>query len=410
MTTCRRSPGSSVAGERSDPPRDHAAGTMPKTVPVPSDAAPTASGRPPFEADPRSLGHLRGLDGLRAVAVLAVVIYHAGLGGLSGGFLGVEVFFVISGFLITAILLARAPGDRPDRSGRLLAPSGAPAAAGAVLPPCRDARLRRARRARGDRPIARRRHRGRRVRHQLAPDRRRPVVLRVDRAPVALRPPLVARDRGAVLPGLAARARRSLLLVGRPCGARVDPRWALPLGGLDGAPVRPGERPVTGLLRHGHPAHRAAAWRGPRVRLGAAGPVAAQPRVRAEPAPAAAAAGQGGERRPLGQRPARAGRSTSSASSRSPGSVRSLCLPAHSSHSSTRADSPLLAVLTVVVIAAAVHPRAHIGRLLDMPPAALGRHAVVFDLPVALADLCADAPRARRAVRCAGYACASAWP
>lgn len=79
---------------------------MPKPVPVTSDAAPTASGRPSTEADPRSIGHLRGLDGLRAIAVLAVVAYHAGLGGLAGGFLGVEVFFVISGFLITALLLA----------------------------------------------------------------------------------------------------------------------------------------------------------------------------------------------------------------------------------------------------------------------------------------------------------------
>jgi peptidoglycan/LPS O-acetylase OafA/YrhL len=79
---------------------------MPKSVPVTTDAAPTASGRPSLEAGLRSIGHLRGLDGLRAVAVLAVVIYHAGLGGLPGGFLGVEVFFVISGFLITAILLA----------------------------------------------------------------------------------------------------------------------------------------------------------------------------------------------------------------------------------------------------------------------------------------------------------------
>ena len=38
--------------------------------------------------------------------MIAVVVYHAGLGGLSGGFLGVEVFFVISGYLITALLLA----------------------------------------------------------------------------------------------------------------------------------------------------------------------------------------------------------------------------------------------------------------------------------------------------------------
>jgi peptidoglycan/LPS O-acetylase OafA/YrhL len=79
---------------------------MPKTVPVPSDAAPTASGRPPIEAERRAFGQLRGLDGLRAVAVLAVVVYHAGLGLLAGGFLGVEVFFVVSGYLITALLLA----------------------------------------------------------------------------------------------------------------------------------------------------------------------------------------------------------------------------------------------------------------------------------------------------------------
>ncbi|HLL97734.1 MAG TPA: acyltransferase family protein [Rubrobacteraceae bacterium] len=46
-----------------------------------------------------------GLDGLRALAVIAVLLYHAGLPWIPGGFLGVEVFFVISGYLITALLL-----------------------------------------------------------------------------------------------------------------------------------------------------------------------------------------------------------------------------------------------------------------------------------------------------------------
>jgi peptidoglycan/LPS O-acetylase OafA/YrhL len=46
-----------------------------------------------------------GLDGLRAIAVVAVMIYHANHAWLSGGFLGVEVFFVISGYLITLLLI-----------------------------------------------------------------------------------------------------------------------------------------------------------------------------------------------------------------------------------------------------------------------------------------------------------------
>jgi len=51
------------------------------------------------------LPHLPALDGLRALAVASVFAYHAGVPWAQGGFLGVDVFFVISGFLITALLL-----------------------------------------------------------------------------------------------------------------------------------------------------------------------------------------------------------------------------------------------------------------------------------------------------------------
>ncbi len=51
------------------------------------------------------LSYMPGLDGLRALAVIAVLLYHAQLPWIPGGFLGVEVFFVISGYLITTLLL-----------------------------------------------------------------------------------------------------------------------------------------------------------------------------------------------------------------------------------------------------------------------------------------------------------------
>jgi peptidoglycan/LPS O-acetylase OafA/YrhL len=59
-----------------------------------------------------TIGYMPALDGLRALAVIAVVLYHGEVGGLPGGFLGVEVFFVISGYLITALLMAER-----DRTG-----------------------------------------------------------------------------------------------------------------------------------------------------------------------------------------------------------------------------------------------------------------------------------------------------
>ncbi len=76
-----------------------------------SDAAPSN--------DVRSAGlgtgglpYIPAIDGLRALAIAAVVLYHAGFGWMGGGFLGVEVFFVISGYLVTNMLISgrAAPG------------------------------------------------------------------------------------------------------------------------------------------------------------------------------------------------------------------------------------------------------------------------------------------------------------
>ena len=58
--------------------------------------------------------YLPGLDGMRALAVVAVMVYHANPDWLSGGFLGVEVFFVISGYLITLLLMSE-----HERAGRI---------------------------------------------------------------------------------------------------------------------------------------------------------------------------------------------------------------------------------------------------------------------------------------------------
>lgn len=61
-----------------------------------------------------SMGYQPSLDGLRAVAVIGVILYHAGFGWMHGGFLGVEVFFVVSGFLITTLLI-----EERERAGRV---------------------------------------------------------------------------------------------------------------------------------------------------------------------------------------------------------------------------------------------------------------------------------------------------
>ncbi|MGE0624123.1 MAG: acyltransferase family protein [Pseudomonadales bacterium] len=52
------------------------------------------------------LGYRPDVDGLRAVAVVPVILFHGGLAGFDGGFVGVDVFFVVSGYLITSIITA----------------------------------------------------------------------------------------------------------------------------------------------------------------------------------------------------------------------------------------------------------------------------------------------------------------
>src|SRR6185369_1988803 len=67
--------------------------------PVPASAPVASPLTPPL------LGYRTSLDGLRAIAVLAVMSWHSVLPGVKGGFLGVDIFFVLSGFLITRLLL-----------------------------------------------------------------------------------------------------------------------------------------------------------------------------------------------------------------------------------------------------------------------------------------------------------------
>lgn len=105
----------------------------------------TQQDRAPFRPD---------IEGLRAVAVVAVVLYHAGIPGIAGGYIGVDVFFVISGFLITGLLWREVQATKTVALGRFYAARARrllPAAAtvgvvtalvaAAVLPPLQARRV-----------------------------------------------------------------------------------------------------------------------------------------------------------------------------------------------------------------------------------------------------------------------------
>ncbi|MET1043950.1 MAG: acyltransferase family protein [Microbacteriaceae bacterium] len=91
---------------------------------TPPASAPKVSAAPPAKS------RILGLDGLRAIAVTAVLIFHLTPGILPGGYIGVDIFFVISGFLITTLLLREhrstgriALGDFWRRRARRLLPA-----------------------------------------------------------------------------------------------------------------------------------------------------------------------------------------------------------------------------------------------------------------------------------------------
>ena len=67
--------------------------------------------------DPASTQHVPALDGMRAVAVLLVLLFHLQVPGFRAGFVGVDIFFVLSGFLITSLMLAE-----HRRTGRISLP------------------------------------------------------------------------------------------------------------------------------------------------------------------------------------------------------------------------------------------------------------------------------------------------
>ena len=58
--------------------------------------------------------YITGLDGIRAIAVIMVLAYHLKLALFKSGFLGVTVFFVLSGYLITGILISEVEEDGRD--------------------------------------------------------------------------------------------------------------------------------------------------------------------------------------------------------------------------------------------------------------------------------------------------------
>jgi len=86
-----------------------------------ANALDVALERPDRRIPRPKLPHVPGLDGIRALAVLGLIAFHTGLSSVPGGFYGVDAFFVLSGYLITSLLVTEWAGTETIRLGRFWA-------------------------------------------------------------------------------------------------------------------------------------------------------------------------------------------------------------------------------------------------------------------------------------------------
>ncbi len=166
--------------------------------------------------------YLPGLDGMRALAVIAVMVYHANSEWLPGGFLGVEMFFVISGYLITLLLISER-----ERTYRISLRQFWARRARRLLPAlfammALRRRMDRDLQVRGARTVARRRDRRAALRVELLPDLGRPGVHHRRRLR-SVAPPVEPGGGGAVLPAVAGRDGRAPRSQRHAEGGRCQP-------------------------------------------------------------------------------------------------------------------------------------------------------------------------------------------
>jgi peptidoglycan/LPS O-acetylase OafA/YrhL len=83
---------------------------LPESVDAPRCRVTRVALQPPIDVARGSQPYLPFIDGLRGLAVLGVIFFHFHVAPLSGGYVGVDVFFVLSGYLITNLIDVRLPG------------------------------------------------------------------------------------------------------------------------------------------------------------------------------------------------------------------------------------------------------------------------------------------------------------